>query len=242
MKLTVIIPAHNEEAYLPRCLNALSKQRTQHTFKVILVDNASSDSTAKIAKSWSGKLDVEIVDEPILGRGRARHTGFSKANTEIILSTDADSITPFDWVETLTNTLIKDAEIAAVSGSSYITDGTWLTNWTMKNGMPLSLKLFKLFVGHYMLTGANFAIRKEIYKDAGGFDINRDMLDDVDLSFRVAKHGRIKYTNKAKVLTEGDIFKGSFAKGFLHYFKHFPPLLKKYGFSYRHRKVAKYVH
>ena len=229
MKVTVVIPAHNESAALPACLDALSRQKTKHALNVILVDNASTDTTTKIAESWQDRLQIQIIQEPMRGRGRARRRGFAVAHTDIILSTDADSIVPVDWVESLVDTLIKHPEVAAATGSSYITDGTKLTNWTMKVGMPLSLHLYRLLIGHYMVTGANFAIRRKVYEAVGGFDVNRDMLDDVDLSFRISRIGKIAYLPKLKVQTEGDIFGLGYLQGFWHYFRHFPSLIKRYG-------------
>lgn len=229
MKVTIVTPAHNEAAALPACLKALAEQQTNHQYKVIVVDNKSTDKTAEIAKSWQARLNLRVISEPKKGRGSARRRGFAQAKTDIILSTDADSIAPKNWIEDTVNALANHSNAAAVSGSSYIQDGTKLTNWTMKVGMPLSLRLYRLFVGHYMLTGANFALRRDIYLKAGGFDKQRDMLDDVDLSFRVARLGKILYLKNPKILTKGDIFGRGYLQGFWHYAKHLPSLLKKYG-------------
>lgn len=229
MKVSVVIPAHNEAAALPACLEALANQDTQHEQRVVVVDSASNDKTADVARAWEDQLDLKVVREPLSGRGRARCRGFAKADTDIILSTDADSVVPLDWVEKLVNTLVEHPEAAAVGGSSYITDGTRFTNWSMKVGMPLSLRAYRLMIGHYMLTGANFAIRRKAYEAAGGFDPEQDMLDDVDLSFRVNKVGKIIYLKEPKVLTEGDIFGKGYLQGFWHYAQHLPPLLKRYG-------------
>lgn len=231
MKVAVVVPAHNEAEALPACLDALANQQTRHEYEVILVDNASTDQTAEVARSWRGRLSLRVISEPRKGRGSARRRGFAEAKTDIILSTDADSIVPPDWIEALVGELLAHPDAAAVSGSSYITDGTRITNWTMKIGMPLSLRLYRLMVGHYMLTGANFAIRRRAYETAGGFDAARDMLDDADLAFRVAKIGRIIYMKQPKVLTEGDRFGNGFVRSFWHYARHLPSLLRLYWFS-----------
>lgn len=231
MNVSIVVPAHNEAQSLGACLEALSHQKSTHNVEVIIVNNASTDRTEAVAKSWQKQLSLTIINEPLKGRGRARRSGFAAAKSDIILSTDADSIVPSDWVERLVRVLVESPQAAAASGSSYIADGTRITNWTMKTGMPISLRLYRLFIGHYMLTGANFAIRRQAYEAAGGFDASQDMLDDVDLAFRVSRIGRILYLKEPKVLTEGDIFRHGYIKGFWHYVRHLPPLLKRYWFS-----------
>lgn len=173
-------------------------------------------------------LQLCVIYEAIKGRGAARRRGFVQAKTDIILSTDADTIVPRDWVESLVGALIGHPEAVAVTGSSYIPDGTSFTNWTMRVGMPLSLRLYRLLIGHYMLTGANFAIRRDAYNASGGFDAERDMLDDVYPSFRVSRTGSIVYLSRPRVKTEGDIFGRGYLQGFWHYARHLPPLLKRY--------------
>jgi len=234
MKVTVVVPAHNEAKTIAACLNALAAQQTQYAVEVIVVDNASTDKTTEVAgcqrdKLQLNKLQLTILHEPQKGRGAARRRGFAAARTAIVLSTDADSEVPGDWVEELVNELVSHPQIVAVSGSSYITDGTRLANWSMRIGMPLSLWLYRRIIGHTMLTGANFAIRRSAYEKAGGFDADRNMLDDVDLSFRVARQGTIRYLSRPKVKTEGDVFGRGYLRGFWHYFRHFPLLLRKYG-------------
>lgn len=137
MQVSVVVPAHNEERALPNCLEGLARQRTQHTYEVIVVDNASNDRTAEIVRAWQNRLKLQLISEPRKGRGSARRRGFAEAKTEIILSTDADSVVPPDWIEALVDELLAHPSAAAVSGSSYITDGTRITNWTMLSACRL---------------------------------------------------------------------------------------------------------
>jgi glycosyltransferase involved in cell wall biosynthesis len=227
--VTVVVPAYNEERMLPSCLRALVEQQTKYNLEVIVVDNASTDHTTEAARQWENRLNLRVLHESRRGRGAARRTGFAAARTAIVFSTDADSQPPSNWIESLVGAFEEDSDIVAVSGSSYIVDGSRLANFTMKICMPLSLRLYRLLIGHYMLTGANFAIKRAIYEKSGGFDAACDMLDDVDLSFRVARLGKIRYLSRPKVKTEGDIFGRGYFRGFWHYFRHFPPLLQKYG-------------
>ena len=78
MKLSFVIPAYNEEAYLPKCLEAVlvEKKRGKYDIEVIVVNNASTDSTRQVALSYPG---VIVVDEPQKGLSAARQAGFLAA-------------------------------------------------------------------------------------------------------------------------------------------------------------------
>ena len=87
--LSIIIPAYNEEAFLPRTLEHLGKalKATSIDAEVIVVDNNSSDKTAEIAEDWGARVVFE-------GRNhisRARNTGAGVALTDYLLFLDADT-------------------------------------------------------------------------------------------------------------------------------------------------------
>ena len=93
-RVSIVIPAYNEERYLPACLDAIAAQ-TIKPFEVIVVDNNSSDSTAKIAAQYPF---VRVVNEPRRGIGFARNAGFNAAAGDIIGRIDADTHVPASWV------------------------------------------------------------------------------------------------------------------------------------------------
>lgn len=70
--ISVIIPAYNEEQNITRCLNALTVQKTNKKFEVILVDNNSTDGTVELANKFNNKLNLKIVTETKKGRSPAR--------------------------------------------------------------------------------------------------------------------------------------------------------------------------
>ena len=55
-KISVVIPAYNEADFLPRCLSSLNAQQEVDSFEVIVVDNASTDSTAAVAKKYGARV------------------------------------------------------------------------------------------------------------------------------------------------------------------------------------------
>lgn len=58
MKVTVVVPAYNEEAAISASLHALMIQKMQHEYAVIVVDNASTDGTSAVASSYQKKFTV----------------------------------------------------------------------------------------------------------------------------------------------------------------------------------------
>lgn len=189
--VSVVIPAYNEEKHIGKCLESFLHQTTEESFEVILVDNASTDKTVEVAKTFIERIPLQILEEKRQGRGYARATGFEKAKGDIILSTDSDGYVPKDWIEKILK-MFDDPEVIAMTGPVRVYDlPLWKTK-LVQVGVPFTMLLYRLLYKHYWLTGSNFAIRKDIYEKSGGFaDVHG--LEDIDLSIRVSQLGKIKY-------------------------------------------------
>lgn len=94
-KISIVIPAYNEAAFLPRCLQSLQGQKNAPAYEVIVVDNASTDATATVAREFGAR----VVRENKQGVVHARQAGLDAAKGEIIVSTDADSFFRSDWLQ-----------------------------------------------------------------------------------------------------------------------------------------------
>lgn len=219
-KVSIVIPAFNEEAYLGATLSSLKKseQETKIDYEVIVVDNNSTDKTSTIAKSFSNCMNLRIIKETIQGRGAARARGFKEAKGDIILSADADTIFHKNWIEELTNGF-KD-NIVAVTTSCRIEDASPQTNSMFNFLQPNFMKGYRLIFGHYWLSGFSFGILKSVYKKSGGFDTHIQGQEDIDLGFRVAKLGKIKFINHP-VIFSGRRFKDGLIKGLWDYVRTF---------------------
>jgi len=216
--ISVVIVAYNEEHSIGACLDAFLQKQTDEPYELILVDNASTDRTSVIAEMYKNRLPLRILREERKGRGAARAAGFKAAQGEIILSSDGDSIVPPRWIAKLSS-FLQDSSAVAVSGPCKIIDATPLTNILFNVIQPLSMHLYRLFVGHYWLTGSNFAIKREAYEKAEGFDPAAPSSEDTELAFRVKKIGKIRYVPCA-VISSGRRFKGGIfglLKGLLAY-------------------------
>ncbi|ASR04559.1 MULTISPECIES: glycosyltransferase [Gordonia] len=97
MKLSVVIPAFNEERDLGACLDHLLAQ-TRPIDEIIVVDNNSTDRTGEVAAEYAKKSPaVRVVTELQPGVAKARDAGFNSATGDIIGRIDADSKARCDW-------------------------------------------------------------------------------------------------------------------------------------------------
>jgi glycosyltransferase involved in cell wall biosynthesis len=215
--LSVVIPAYNEEKYIGACLEALTKQDAKEPFEVIVVDNASTDRTGDVARSFAERLSIRIIREEKKGRGAARAAGFAAAKGEIIFSTDSDTVVPPQWMSTLFSALAKKQHVVAVVGVGSIHDTSWVANILFNTLQPVATFGYRMLFGHHWLAGFNFAIRKHAYQQAGGFNPELRSSEDTDLARRVKNVGGISAAWNVAVVCSGRRFQNGSTKGLLIY-------------------------
>ncbi len=111
--LSVVIPAYNEEARLVPTLERIKQYLGEQSYssEIIVVDNASVDRTAEVAR----EAGVEAIAEPRRGKGAAVRTGLLAARGEYVLFSDADLSTPIEEVEKLMAELRAGSDVAIAS-------------------------------------------------------------------------------------------------------------------------------
>lgn len=238
MNISFIIPAHNEEEYLSASLRSVMEEMNgkPHKTEIIVVDNASTDRTRDIARSFPG---VTVVDEPKLGLSRARQTGFLASSGEMIVQLDADTILPKGWVEKALDEFGRDPDLAALSCGPvvfYELSGTLNTVVRAYYFFVYAAYLANRFVfrtGSY-LQGANSIIRRTALEQIGGYNVAFDFYgEDTDLARRLHAVGTVKYTLKFPVRTSGRRLKkeGTLKMGARYVINYFWALLFKKPFT-----------
>jgi len=108
-RISVLVPARNEEANIGRCLESLASQTyPRHLYEVLVIDDHSTDNTAIIIKEFS-RLPVRYLSMASIPAAAAVtahkkfaiETGIGQASGELIVATDADCIAGPDWLLTL---------------------------------------------------------------------------------------------------------------------------------------------
>jgi glycosyltransferase involved in cell wall biosynthesis len=188
LAISVVIPAHNEEKYLPACLTALSRQVHAPAHEIIVVDNASTDSTAAIALTYGAR----VIHEPRKGVAYARQAGFEAARAPIIASTDADTVVPPFWLALIGEHFRADPALGAIYGPVYWPDGNPIEQLMLRYPFVWAQWLANR-IHRDLWWGSNFAVRRDVFCAAGGFPVGWSSGEDNDLSLRVSRIAPVRF-------------------------------------------------
>ena len=194
MKLSLIIPAYNEELYLAACLQCAIRELTAHAepgeFEIIVVNNASTDRTAAVAAGFD---NVRVVYAPIKGLTHARQKGLESASGEILAYIDADTRMPAGWPGKVLTAYEKYPDLVCVSGPYRYFDLPWTKSILVKFYWTVLAKPTYWFTG-YMAVGGNFAASKQALLRIGGFDTTIAFYgEDTNIARRLAGEGRVRF-------------------------------------------------
>jgi len=199
--ISVVIPAYNEEKYLPLCLESIEKQDYAAEYEVIVVDNASMDNTAKIALDWGAKVVYESKRSPAC----ARQKGVEAANGEIIAFIDADTQAPPCWLSTIVSRFVREPETVVISGPYAFCDAGRIAKLVSYiNFITITMDhLFRKVLNKgSAVWGSNFAVRRSALLQVGGFDTSiRFYGEEYELSLRLKKAGKGGIIPRLFVLT-----------------------------------------
>lgn len=200
IKVSVVVPARNEAPRIGKLLDNISTQRYPEPWlEVIVVDDASDDTTADVVRQWQERhtLDVKLVqlEESADNRSpkkRALSEGIRRATATLVVTTDADCRLNERWIEALVNHHIATGakmisgpvRLSPVNGFFQKIQGLEFLSLVgagagaIGNANPL------------MCNGANLAFEKEAFDEVGGYRGNENYAsgDDVFLMHKMKEH------------------------------------------------------
>ncbi|MDN5769795.1 MAG: glycosyltransferase family 2 protein [Microlunatus sp.] len=185
MRFSVVVPAYNEAASLPATLDSLRRQDLDGGFEVIVVDNGSRDPPAAVAAGHGAR----VVVEPGRGVGNARQTGVDAAHGEIVVSTDADTTHPADWLRRIDRRFQTHPEAVAVAGPCRYADPPWWGKVFPAIGFGVVGSAARLLGRPSYVTATNLAFRRTGFV---GYDTTLTQGgDEVDLLRRLVLSGQV---------------------------------------------------
>lgn len=231
--ISVVIACYNGQDTLGVQLDALAAQVDPPPFEVILADNASTDSSADLARGYADRIDLRVVDAgQVKGPGHARNVGVAAARADVIAFCDADDEVANDWVRRA-HSAIADGEHDFVAGRVDIDKlNTASTRRTRQMGQQEGLQDSAVGVGLKHAGAGNMAFRRQAFEAVGGFDEGLRCLQDSDLCWRMQLAGtRLDYLPDMTIYTRLRSTLRTMARQGYLYGRSFAQLEGRYGVS-----------
>ncbi len=202
--VTIVVPAHNEEKVIERCVEALL-EIDYPSKEIIVVDDGSTDRTHELALQYK-KKGVEVLHRPKAGgKSVALNTGILFSRGEIIVTCDADSLISRQALRIVIQRF-EDPMVNAVAGNVEVLNRTnFLTKIQALEYIAnenIYRRVFDIFGVVPVVPGPLAAFRKSILKEIGFYD--KDTLtEDFDVTVKVLKTGKVvQALSEAHVYTE----------------------------------------
>ena len=205
--VSVVIPAHNAQAYLAECLSSVQAQAGAFALETIVVDDGSSDATPDIARRHPG---VTCLSQAQRGPSAARNAGIAAARGEFIAFLDADDLWPPGKLVAQVDVLLRHPEIALVFGDCRQFDhrGPWSDTLFEAGGLGTAAwgagqvipdAYARLLEDNFITTGS-VVMRRAVLADVGGFAEDLRLVEDLELWLRIARRHPLAWCGQVCLL------------------------------------------
>ncbi len=210
--VSVLIPAHNEELGIVRCLDSV-RRNTYRKLEIIVVDDASSDNTRKLVRDYIKKYpnrNIRLMyKRKNAGKAAAlNHVLRNGAKGDLVMTLDADSVL-HDKAITNAVRYFEDPKVVGVAANVRIMDSLTILGLLQKFEHMIgyrSKKFYAVTNSEFIIGGVASTYRREVIKAVGYYD-HDTTTEDIGLSLKVVARGnkeqRITYGADILAMTEG---------------------------------------
>ncbi|MCX7832301.1 MAG: glycosyltransferase family 2 protein, partial [Actinobacteria bacterium] len=207
--VTILIAARNEEEKISDTLKYIKNQDYDGEISVILVDNGSTDNTAKVAEKAAEKLGLKlkVIKEPKPGKANALNAGLKYIDTEYFATVDADTLLHKLAIKNIVSRILSaPPDCCAVAGHVLVRNSrknlmTRLQEWDYFIGIASIKRMQGLYQGTLVAQGAFSLYKTQKVKEVGGWP---DMIgEDIVLTWKLFEKGcRVYFEPLAVAFTE----------------------------------------
>ena len=206
-KADVVISLYNNAEYTKACLESLEASRGEVPFRVILVDNGSTDGTRELLEAWQDRAEVVRPGEN-LGFAKGNNLGATYGTSPYLLFLNNDTVAEPGWLDRMVAEMDANPDIG-IAGAKLLYPNRTVQHAGLEiiNGVPDHVfrnapeddPQANVARDLDMITGACMMIRRELFGTLGGFDSKYvNGVEDVDLCLRVRDRGfRVRYVPEA---------------------------------------------
>ena len=199
-QVTVILPTWNREKWLKTSIDSVLSQTFQD-FELIVVDDASTDSTGRILESYSGKIRSILFPEN-LGVSAARNTAIVQSDSKWIAFLDSDDY----WHAEKLEKQIKQT-ILRPDHQIHFTDEIWIRNGIRVNPKNKHRKregrIFKPSLALCLMAPSTVMLHRELLERHGMFDDSLPVCEDYDLWLRLTAYHPVALLNEKLMTRHG---------------------------------------
>ena len=203
--ISVIIPTLNAQKYIEKLIDKLKAQKLEQELEIIVIDSASDDKTAQIARDAGARVLEINRDE--FDHGGTRNLGWRSAKGEIICFMTQDAL-PVDDLY-LTNLIqgFEDNDVVMISGrqvpksdANYVERLTRAFNYPAISNVRSQKDIESMGIKAYFFSDVCAAYRRSFLEETGGFDSPIISNEDMLLAAKALQAGyRVRYEAKAEV-------------------------------------------
>lgn len=167
MKISIVVPFHNEEKTIERCIQSLlALDYPEHDYEILMVDNNSTDSSVAIVEKYS---QVRLLRETRQGDFAARNLGLAQSTGEVIAFTDSDTAPFADWLRQIRIVMSNPAIAVIIGNLQFAPDSHALALMAAyeeeKAEFVFSSQTKEIYFGYT----CNMIVRKKVFDELGPF-------------------------------------------------------------------------
>jgi glycosyltransferase involved in cell wall biosynthesis len=169
--LSLLICTRNRAKQLAQTLQRVATIRTQLNWELIIVDNASTDTTVAVAAEFAATYhrSVQTIIQEGRGVACAKNAGWQAARSEIVSCIDDDCYPEENFLDAMFQSFNEDPEVGFIGGRILLHDPTDRRITIQESLEPLSFPAGS-FIRPGVIQGANIAYRRAALEGVGGFD------------------------------------------------------------------------
>ena len=194
--VSIIIPTKDEENYIGNCLKSLKNQLYQEK-EIILVDSSFNNKTKEIVEKIG--VDKYIRENCTISIARNRGAKNCDKNSKYLVHLDADTRLDKDWLERGISYLETHPGVVAIYADFKPLEDLSFGSALVYCLAKLENKLLKVIgKGNIAMLATGMIVRRKDFEEIGGYSNNFVACEDIDLTTKLLKRGKVKFLKEMK--------------------------------------------
>jgi cellulose synthase/poly-beta-1,6-N-acetylglucosamine synthase-like glycosyltransferase len=212
MKVSILIPCHNEEKSIRACVQSCLDQ-TRKADQILVVNDGSTDRSGEILATFGDAIEVLTIPVATGNKSYAQEHGIKQITGDIFIATDGDTILSKNFVHSAEQSFLKQPDIVAVCGYVKSTKYNWLTA-CREIEYVIGQNLFKVAQSYldaiFVIPGCSGAFKTSTFKKEIHFD-HDTLTEDLDFTYKFHERGlQIAYARDMVAYTQDPDTLGSY--------------------------------